>query len=290
MSQYDIDYTDHMSGGNPSALIAQLVEDRDVLAAAPVSVTDTGVTLYRDGTIIDARPYGERPHRRYGNTTIDTPNSFVNYVERLAVDETVVYARRATGTFMAVFDDHPAVADVVALSAPDVYAGWRGHTATMRLQVHADWDAWVAGNGVMRSQRDFGELIDSMAHTIVSPDSATMLEVATTLTMKQSLDFDSRVRLDNGDVEFKFQQESNMRAGRTSSVEIPSTFAFAAPVWVGTEPVEVQARLRVRASGDGVVMGYKLLRLDDVQERAFADVVSGIDLTLDTVPVFHGSV
>lgn len=288
MTSYDIEYADYLHSGNPSALIAKLVEDREDLRASPVVITDTGVHLFRDGAVIDPRSYGERPSRRSGNTAIDTPSSFVDYVSRLAVDETVIYAQRRDGTFVAVFDDHPAVGDH-GESAEMADAGWRGHTATLRLQTHEDWTAWVSGNGSLRPQREFGEFIDAMAHTIVEPDSATMLEVATTLTMKRSLDFDSRVRLTNGDVEFKFQEESNMRAGRATSVEIPSTFTFAAPVWVGTDPVEVHARLRVRASGEGVVMGYKLLRVADAEQRAFDDVVAGISVGADPVPVFHGS-
>jgi uncharacterized protein YfdQ (DUF2303 family) len=130
-----------------------------------------------------------------------------------------------------------------------------------------------------------------MAHTIIRPDSATMLEVATTLTGKRSLDLDSRTRLDNGDIGFKFVEETTARAGRgATEVEIPTVFTIRVPIFLGGEPVEIDARLRFKADQDGVRMGYRLLRWKDAERDAFGAVLATVtDETSLSEAAFYGS-
>lgn len=266
-----------------AALSADLAE-----AEATIAAEGEGFAVQRDGTVLDWTDRLSRPVRPRGTSTLVDPESFGAYVTRLAVYETTVWADRASARFEAVFNDHPQAE--AGYSAEDADAGWRDHTASLVLSVSEDWQAWVGRDGSMMPQSGFGEFIENQAHTIVEPDSATMLEVATTLTMKRSLDFASRTRLENGDFDFKFVEESTMRAGRgASSVEIPSVFVFETPIWDGTAPVQVTARLRVRASGDGVTMGYKLLRVADAQREAFDGVVELVGRHLPAgMPIFLG--
>jgi len=97
------------------------------------------------------------------------------------------------------------------------------------------------------------------------------------------------VRLDNGDVEFQYEQTSDARAGRGTRVEIPSVIAFTAPIWVGTEPVEITARLRFRASHEGCAMGYTLIQRGDVTEKAFRDIVVAFNARALAPPVLYGN-
>lgn len=266
-----------------AALAADLAE-----AEAAVAASGDGWAIQRDGTITDWTHRLPRPVRPTGTSTLVDPESFGAYVSRLAVEETTVWADRSSARFEAVFNDHPAA--TLGATAEEADAGWRDHSASLFLTQSEDWRAWIERDGSSMPQKQFGEFVENMAHTIISPDSATMLEVATTLTMKRSLDFDSRVRLDNGDTAFKFVEESSMRAGRgASGVEIPSVFVFETPIWDGTAPVQVTARLRVRASGDGVTMGYKLLRVADATRDAFEAVVELVGRHLPNgMPIFLG--
>jgi uncharacterized protein YfdQ (DUF2303 family) len=223
---------------------------------------------------------------RGGTRTVREPDSLVRLVKRLQTEATTLWASREDGTVEALFDDDPVQGD----DAPP-RPGWRGDRAVLELQLNEDWVAWTRGDGMLYSQRSFGEFIEEQAHTVVEPDSATMLEVATTLTAKRTLDFSSRTRLDNGDVEFKFAEETAMKAGRgATSIEIPSTFMVRTPVWVGTPPVELRARLRVRPDGDGVKLGYKLVRVTDAKDAAFRTVCTGLMGEIgDAVPLFYGT-
>jgi uncharacterized protein YfdQ (DUF2303 family) len=229
-----------------------------------------------------AEPTGQRD----GTRTVREPESLVRLVKRLQTASTTLWAHRDAGTVEALFDDDPAQADDAAPRR-----GWRDDRAVLELQLNEDWLAWTRGDGMLYSQRTFGEFIEEQAHAVVEPDAATMLEVATTLTAKRTLDFSSRTRLDNGDVEFKFAEDTTMKAGRgATSIEIPSTFVVRTPVWIGTPPVELRARLRVRPDGDGVKMGYKLVRVTDAKDAAFRTVCDGLTGEIgDAVPLFYGT-
>ncbi len=279
--------------GASHALVADLTAALTEAHCDPVhEVEGEGFAVYRNGDVVDWRDKGDRPWRRKGSTTLVDPESFGKFVERLAVAETTVWADRVGESFMAVFNDHPAIDSGSAALAHEVNAGFRDDTAHLNLVPHEDWKMWINNNGRMVPQRQFGELIESLAHTIVTPSAATMLEVATTLTMKRQLDFGSRVRLDNGDMEFKFEETSNATAGRRggNSIEIPTSFTFAAPVWQGCDTVRVEARLRTRANGDGVEMGYKLIRLTDAVDDAFETVTDVIRGEIpEGTPIFVGS-
>ena len=289
------DATPYVDGeGGPAALAADLATELAIATAEPVLEGNDWRT-YRDGRggfITVESPFQERPRRLSGTVELDDPDTFSVYVNRLRTDDTALYATLPRQSVTAVFNDHPAVDGGASL------AGFRDHTARLTLTTHPDWSAWKSrdmgsttqnGRTGMYPQAAFGEFIEDMAHTIIRPDSAEMLEIALTLTGKRSLDFGSRHRLDNGDTAFTFVEETTARAGRGGqTIEIPNRFTIRVPIFLGTEPVEVEARLRYAADGDGVRMGYRVLRWKDHERDAFGAVVDTV--TDETgVHAFYGA-
>lgn len=273
------------------ALVAELSSRLADQEAVPVhSDHDAGYAVLRDGRTLDWGTRRPRPVRRRGHTRLATPIAFSDYVTRLLTPDTVIYGDRSEGAFVAVFNDHPASGSDLT-GASSALAGWLDHRATLTLKHSTDWLEWIQRDGRLYSQTEFGEFIEAMGHTIVEPDPATMLEVATTLTAKSTLDYSSRTRLDNGDVAFKFEQDTTMRAGRgPTQIEIPSEFTFEARVWEGTDPVQVTARLRVRAERDAVRLGLRLLRVTDAVDHAFGSVRTEIvDRTAGAAQMFLGT-
>ncbi len=302
-----IDSTNYVDGeGGPAALAADLATELELANADPI-LEGEGWKLMRDGRggfITVEEPFRERPRRAVGSAALTDPAAFGDYVNRLRTVDTTLWANLSTFAVTAVFNDHPAVRQPGDTEAPlDTFrplAGYRDHSATLSLEAHPDWITWKSrdmaagsarGTSGLMGQRDFGEFVEDMAHTIIRPDSATMLEVATTLTAKRSLDFDSRTRLDNGDVGFRFQEETTARAGRgQTEIEIPQRFTIRVPIFLGTEPIEVEARLRFRPDQDGVRMGYRLLRWKDHERDAFDAVVATVTEATDTNgATFYGS-
>jgi uncharacterized protein YfdQ (DUF2303 family) len=288
-----IELSDYADGeGADLALVADLaarLEDAESeeLGSGP------GWAALRNGKVHNWQAYLTEPTRRSGTVTLADPVSFAAYVLRLRSPETAVYADKRGSSLTAVFNDHPESTEQA--TAGDEGAGFRDHRAVLALAPDTEWAEWSGANGRMFEQGAFGEFIDSMAHTIVEPDSATMLEVATSLTLKSKVDFSSRTRLDSGDLSFRFEQETEARAGKgAGTVEIPTSFVFEVSVWDGTPAVKFTARLRFKGDRDGVKMGFKMIRVAPTVDGAFRDLVDTVygAMTGDgtyPVPVFYGS-
>jgi hypothetical protein len=303
------DFTAYADGeGGAAALAADLATEVAKAQQAPVLTGEDWATYSdgRGGFVTVESPFRDRPRRVHGTVALVEPESFGEYINLYRTPQTRLYADVARSTLTAVFNDHPAAGsrahegNFELTGDVTLVAGYRDHTATMTLGRHPDWVAWVGrdmtqgqqrGTSGLMTQRDFGEFIEDMAHTIVSPDSATMLEVATTLTARRTINFDSRARLDNGDMAFGFVEETTARAGRAGqTIEIPTRFVIRTPIFQGGDLFEIEARLRFRPDGDGVRMGYRLLRQTDREREAFDAVVSTVsdDTGLNGL-VFYGT-
>lgn len=223
----------------------------------------------------------DHPNRPRGQACVHDPTDFAEYVNRIGDPErTTVWADVKRGAVTAVINDHHNWAD----------GGWRDHTATLLLQPDEDWVRWHRLNGQRVSQEEFGEFIENVAHTIVNPDAATMLEVATTMTAKRSLDFHQGTRLANGDVQLKFEETTTAAAGVRGDIEIPSVILVRLAPWMGVEPVNLEARLRWRIPNRQLAIGYELLRSDIAARDAFAQLVARVAEGLrEEIPVLLGT-
>jgi hypothetical protein len=77
------------------------------------------------------------------------------------------------------------------------------------------------------SQAQFAEHLEDMAHTIVEPSAADLLEVAKTFQAKRNVDFSQAVRLDSGDVELSYAETTTAKVGTKGHIEVPSVFTLA---------------------------------------------------------------
>jgi uncharacterized protein YfdQ (DUF2303 family) len=261
-------------------LAARLAESEvDAVYEAP------GLAVLVNGRTLDWRDKLDRPTRRRGQVILSDVESFVAYVGRFGTADTLLYASLEDEQITAVLNDHP---EFSGGGADDALGGRRDDVAALRLQVTEDWRMIVQHSGQMLPQRRFAELIEDLAHTVVRPDSATMLEIASTLNVRQNIDFASRVRTQSGDVEFRFEQTSDARAGRDARVEIPPLIAFSAPIWIGSPQVVIEARLRFHGSSEGASMGYRLMQQDMIAELAFRGLVEEINGASVAPPVLFG--
>jgi uncharacterized protein YfdQ (DUF2303 family) len=219
------------------------------------------------------------PRRNRGTANVHDPNDFAEYINRLADDATTtVWADPDGGKLVAVFDDH------VDATLP----GWRSHTATLTLKADPDWQKWLACHNKLGGQADFAEQLEDLAHTVVDPDAATMLEIARTFDAKRSVNFNSGVRLDSGDVQLTFEETTNARAGEKGRLDVPAAFVISISPFLGVPPAEVQARLRWRIVNRALAIGYALLRPDRVRREIIAGLVGQLRSEIDPVPVFLG--
>lgn len=281
------------AGSTLTATLAEIDQHTRALYTHPTGVEAGAAVLVerlREDERLDIRSleaHLPKPLRQRGNVTIHDWADFAELVNRLYdPNHSAMYANVDTGTVTVVFDDH---ADNNLNDGND--AGWRQHTAVLKLQADPDWERWLKFDGKLQGQAEFANLLEDLAHTVVSPDAATLLEVATSFRATKKADFDSTINVQNGDVQLKYSEVTNATTGTTKSgaVEVPREFVVRIAPWRGTAPVDITARFRYHVDNGGLGIGFALLRPDRAKDDAFALILQLIrDEVEDDVPLFKG--
>ena len=251
--------------------------------AAPYELTpDTSVvvrTVRTDERIetVDLERLLVVPRRERGMVVLHEPVDFAAYVLTMENASTTVWADDTTLRVTAVFNDHTPKG-----------AGWRDHTAVLEIRRDPDWQAWLARDGNLGDQAEFAEHLEDQARVIVDPNAATMLEIATSFHAHRHASFSRGARLDTGDVQLAWSEETTASAGSSGRLEVPRQFTLRLSPFVGVPPVEVIARLRYRIRDGRLGIGYKLDRPDLAERTAFVDIRATIANAI-TAPVVSGT-
>lgn len=257
---------------------------------------------------LDVEAHGLRPTRKRGTYVFGDAKSFARFVNRERTEETVIFANRESPSFTAVFNGHEphntgdATGDTggpVLIENASHEPGWGDYRATYSCPYSPEWRVWSAANGKRMSQHDFSTFMEDNFLDVVQPaptfdprqpswpDGDTMLAVSRGLEAKTDVRFASAVRLDNGQVRFKYEEDVSglVQAGL---LEVPQRFAVGIPVFAGTAPWQLVAKLRYRIERGGLTMWYDFERLFKVTERAFDEARNEISEATN-VPIFLGS-
>lgn len=204
------------------------------------------------------------PDRARGTYRPATVDALISVIERHHDPEnTTVWVHPTSGRVVAIFNDHHAQG-----------AEWRDHRAQLDLAVTPEWQHWARRDGELMGQVAFAEHIEDGLSEIVEPAAADMLELAQTFQAHQSAHFRSAHRLQSGQVQVRYDEEIDAKAGQTGEMEIPSSFTLRIAPFLGEEPYRVDARLRYRMPGGKLSLGYKLDRPDRIVRDAL-DHVAG---------------
>jgi len=229
---------------------------------------------------LDLEQYLSTPTRPRGKVVVYDPTDFTEYVIRLAdPDKTSVWADVDAGAVTAVINDHADCAD----------GGWRDHIVQLKLQPDEDWQRWAALDGKLQRQEEFAEFLEDVAHTVIHPDAATMLEVATSMTAKRNIEFSQGSRLQTGDVQLRYEEVTQANAGAKGQLDIPDRITVQLAPWRGVVVAELEARLRWRIHERRLAIGYKLLRPDMFRDEVFTSLVERIREGLNELPLYRGA-
>jgi uncharacterized protein YfdQ (DUF2303 family) len=206
-----------------------------------------------------------RPTRKRGTVKLNDAASFIDYF-KLHSDHGRIYGQVEPPLFVAVLNDNAA----------DV-AGWADHRATYQCPLSREWKAWKSAAGTPRDQLAFAEFIETNTPDIIStapgePSGAEMLEIATSFKAQKKVNFSSGQRLDNGQVDFTYQEDIQGSAGAKGHIKVPERFFIAVPVFEGGAPYKVEAKLRYRLKDGSLTMWFDLVRDHKELEAAFMDV------------------
>ncbi|MEY8565157.1 DUF2303 family protein [Corynebacteriaceae bacterium 7-707] len=223
-----------------------------------------------------------RPFRARGTSYVTSVSSFVEMTGRFGTQETIVFNDEEKRSLTAVLnyahdvDDHDP-------------RGWGDHRVEYTALHSPEWKKWAAADGRLMTQRDFAEMLQDLRHTIVDPTAADIVQIARTFTATRTANFESGVRLESGDVQFSYVQETRAKAGPSGgTVEVPEEIILSLPIFRDSDaPTEVVVEFRYDASERGLHLGYRIRQREELVDAAWAGLktqaVDGV-----TVPVVDG--
>lgn len=209
------------------------------------------------------------PDRKKGNYAFTEPASLVGYLAKHSRDETELYADVDRGTITAVINAHSE-------DAADDPAGWGDHRAILTLRKTDDWTNWTGNDSKWHTQTAFAEFIEQHLPCCVTPDGATMLELAQSIKGTKAVTFEQSKRLKSGETKLEYREDVEAKAGARGSIDIPDEITLALTPFEHGEPYKVTARLRYRIDGGALALSYVLIRPRDVLLDAFNGVVSAV--------------
>jgi uncharacterized protein YfdQ (DUF2303 family) len=223
-------------------------------------------------------PLPELPDHIRQRVTLHDAESFVAYVKRYQTPLTLLFGTlpeadgRGAG-FTAIFDYHQG-------GKGDEQAAKRmAHRACYPCPLSAPWAAWMAINGRALTQAEFIEFIDANTREIVSPDSASLLELAINFESRTNVEFSSKVdRVTSGrQLTYKETVDAG-HGGGAGSIKVPDALKLRLPVFDGGKAFDLGARLQWSPRDGRLKVAVFLQRPEDVVREALVVLRDEIDV------------
>lgn len=272
----------------------QAAIDAGIALAGPHAIGDTerfylqvapaGATVHVHDIEALEEKLAPTPRRKRGTVHVQDAESFIEYVQKHELEATEVWADGARRALVGVINAHSGSEDG---GVDEGNAGHGDHRVSLELLHSDEWNAWLAKDKTWMDQVTFAEHLEDNAAQVVFPDAATMLEIAQTFQAHTGVAFKSATRLSSGEVQFRFEEQQNAKAGEAGDMEIPTEFVLALRPFVGADPVEVRARFRYRIRNGQLSLSYALLGAQQIIHEAFLEIASRVTDTINP-PVFLG--
>ena len=228
----------------------------------------------------------EAPRRAVAGHEFIEVDSFCEYVNSFKEPRSRIYGSLSKGTFTCVLDDHSAGLVEVGVTEPDdgtepksivtmvTRPSHRSHRVMLDLTPTKDWKAWSDVDGEKMSQCEFAEFLETMDHTIIEPDGATLIEAVERLQLTSDYRLESKIDRTSGAVTLNYVND--VRQEENTKVKLPTRFFIAVSPYRSVDPVNIEAFLRYRPHGGHVSFVFQLRKLDDVLTEAFENVATEV--------------
>lgn len=218
------------------------------------------------------------------------PRSIKENVKVVSVDSFVSYWRRYSSASSVIFVDDKAHTVNAAFDYHNYLPAWVRHKMTLSLLPTPEWVKWRQNSGKRLGQVEFAEFIQDNMTDVVNPDGATLLEIVTNLSNHRTAKFASNIRLDNGQVQFTYEEELK-GAATAGQVSIPQEFELGIRPFARCESYLVGARLRYRITDErALTIWYEIKRPERIEVDAFESVLKELTEEIGAnVPMFYGA-
>lgn len=210
-----------------------------------------------------------------GTISVYHQNSFIEYWKRFATPASVIFADIHAPALLGILDYHePAPKD--ATGGEQKQAPRNGfHRIAFSFRKTPEWKTWEASSGKFMPQVEFAEFIENNLDDIVEPAAADMFEMVKAFDAKKSVNFSSAIRLDNGQVQFKYE-ETISGVPRAGVLAVPDAFRLSIRPYEGSDNYAVNVRFRYRISPQGLQLKYEMARPHKYIEDAVNAIVTAV--------------
>jgi uncharacterized protein YfdQ (DUF2303 family) len=210
--------------------------------------------------------------------------SFIRYYNRYATEYSSVFLDTDNSSLRAVFDYHEEIDE----NGEGGFGAWKDHTAEYKCPKSISWSNWAQKDNQKMSQEDFALFIEDNIRDIQTPNGAELMQIVSTLRSTTDVEFESGVRLSDGQVNFKYKETVNGTAGANGEFAIPTEFTIAVKPFQNSAPYGVKAKFRYRKGRDGMAMWYSLQQPHLIIEDAIADIEKSVREGMEKGHFYHG--
>ncbi|WP_343728496.1 DUF2303 family protein [Duganella sp.] len=253
--------------GKLSTLASAIRQQGDAFfALVPKDHTLENVTAAIEATAL-------APRRKAGTQRLSDISSFAAYVTQQGDPAcTYIYADHDSRTLVAVLNDHALGSDGAVVNQP----GRRDHRAVYQAEYSREFTTWLNNSGVKMDQEAFAIFLEDNIADIAPPAEGSdepsgdaLYAVALTLQAKTEVDFKSHQRLDNGQVQLTYSEQTSATAGADGTLSIPREFFLGVRLFKNAQAYKIRARLKYRLGAGKVKFWYELDRPLNAVEEAF---------------------
>jgi uncharacterized protein YfdQ (DUF2303 family) len=231
----------------------------------------------KDYRIEDLENFLPRPLRIKEDVALHDTDSFIAYVNNFKLPVSRIFFDTIEEEFVTLLDYHEVET-----------AGWCDHTASYKPRRSVECETWMASNRKQMTQVDFARFLEENMPDVVEPNSAELLQVALTFEAKKSVEFSSGVRLNNGQIQFQYDEVVRGTAQK-GTIEIPEQFVLGIPIHVNGPAYRIPVRLRWRLQEGKVVFWYEIVRPHRFIEDALKEIRERVSVETTTA-IFAGRV
>jgi uncharacterized protein YfdQ (DUF2303 family) len=217
------------------------------------------------------------------SVALTTAESFVAYVQRFALPETVLFAK-VTDTeckVVAVIDYHDGPAQAARRAV---------HLAVFSCTPTREFKEWMASDRKPMTQEQFAVFIQANERLIHDPKGSEFLELVTNLEGKCNVAFTSGLRLASGKNSLRYEEDVDLRGSQgTGVIEIPQVFTLGLQPFEGGAFYDVKARLRYRIESRKLSFWYETITPHLIVRDAAQAALALIGEGLPGRPIFQGT-
>ena len=261
-------------------------------AAGPLPITDVmfeaGIAVIpNECQIADLEPLlalrRDTPRRVQGTVRFRDAGDFAAYMVRMNMPHrSTIYfqrqeaERKQDASIVGVVDHHA--------SALNEQSDWSAHRAQFTPDVTPEWRAWTAINNRSLSQDDLALFLEEHEIDVTMPPGAELREMVADLRVSTSGDFRRAVNLDNGAVQFNYQETHEAQAG-ARQVTVPTHLELSLAPYYGIALQTVTARLRYRLNSGKLTWTVAILRVEQIERAAFDELCNAVEVVVTPVAI-----